>query len=177
MTDHTATLDDGSVLNLQSEDNNLTFDFGISINPGPPSEGQNYNMLRNKPQINSVTLEGNVSLPALDLRAIRNKTTAEWNSIPMLISEEGAIYIYSDYKTIKRDDQIITVPGIKIGDGNAYVIDLPFISDPEVESITTVSQAVDRINGILEERIPFWDNKVTTMLNPDNPEELIFTKL
>ena len=51
-------------------------------------------------------------------------TTAYWNSRPYLKSIEGAIYIYSDYS---HDEQGRDIPGLKVGDGNAYLIDIPFI--------------------------------------------------
>lgn len=56
MVEHNAILDDGSVINLNLDTNSYNLDFTESINPGPPSKGQNYDFLRNKPQINSVTL-------------------------------------------------------------------------------------------------------------------------
>jgi hypothetical protein len=38
----------------------------------------------------------------------------------------GKIYIYSDrYQTVANNDVIYT-PSIKIGDGSAYIVDLPF---------------------------------------------------
>ena len=47
-------------------------------------------------------------------------TVAEWDSQPQLLSEKGAIYIYSDYATVDNQD----IPNIKIGD-----IKLPNILD------------------------------------------------
>ena len=44
-----------------------------------------------------------------------------------MISENGAIYIYEDL-TESAADSDVSIPGIKIGDGNAYLIDLPFLT-------------------------------------------------
>ena len=56
MVEHSVILDDGSTIELNVDTNNYNLDFIESINPGPPSQGQDYNNLKNKPQINSVTL-------------------------------------------------------------------------------------------------------------------------
>lgn len=128
--EHGIVLDDGSTIELNIG-NNYNLDFAESINPGPPSQGQDYNNLRNKPQINSTTLQGNISLQQLGLRSILYGTTQEWNSQQDLISTEGTIYIYSDYQTITIDGVEKTIPGIKIGDGKTYLMDMPFITQAE----------------------------------------------
>ena len=86
-------------------------------------------------------------------------TTAGWAQKTNLISTLGVLYIYSDRETIVRDNKTIKVAGIKIGDGSAYVVDLPFI---------TVTQA---------ER-DFWNNKVRCYIDDitlTEAENLIFT--
>lgn len=86
-----------------------------------------------------------------------SKTTAEWNLEPTLISEKNALYIYTDYKVVEG----VMIPGIKIGDGMAYVIDLPFSTD---------------VGGVTDEERIFWNNKVTAFIDPFNEEGLILTK-
>ena len=49
-------------------------------------------------------------------------TTAHWNSQRSYIPKAGHIVIYSDYA--KENEK--NVPNFKIGDGKAYLIDLPF---------------------------------------------------
>ena len=54
------------------------------------------------------------------------------------------------------------VPGIKIGDGSAYVVDLPFVN-------------------ITSEQVNFWNNKVncyleTELTDEGNNETLVFTR-
>lgn len=54
-------------------------------------------------------------------------TTAYWNSDKTRIAEKGIIYVYSDYaKTTAFGGGELDVPGIKIGDGTSYLIDMPF---------------------------------------------------
>ena len=67
MVEHGIIIDDGSTIEMEvGAKDQYDLDFGISINPGEPSGG-NYNYLRNKPQINGVTLQGNIQLIDLDL--------------------------------------------------------------------------------------------------------------
>lgn len=79
-------------------------------------------------------------------------TTAEWQQLTSLVSEKGGIYVWSDYKTEDGED----IPAIKIGDGLAYVVDLPFAT----QGIT-----LDDINN--------WNNKVSARVSGEN---LIFEK-
>lgn len=54
--------------------------------------------------------------------------TEMWNSQNQLISEEGSIYVYTDYQTITHDDgSTETIRAIKQGDGVSYLIDMPFL--------------------------------------------------
>ena len=96
-----------------------------------------------------------------------SKTVEEWNSDRNLISQKGTLYIYSNYKVIKdEDDNEIFLPGIKLGDGKAYLIDLPFLNtDPFDEQI------LDHINNnvihvSLEDR-RFWNNKLN-LVQPES---------
>lgn len=74
-------------------------------------------------------------------------TTAEWQQLTSLVSEKGVIYVWSDYKTEDGED----IPAIKIGDGLAYVVDLPFAT----QGIT-----LDDINN--------WNNKISARVSGEN---------
>ena len=182
MVEHGIIIDSGSTIEMEVGANDqYDLDFGIHINPGEPSGG-NYNILRNKPQINGITLQGDIPLQDLDLQPIYAHTTEYWNSMPSLQSLQGAIYIYTDYKTIEEDGVTKNLPGIKIGDGDAYVIDLPFISDSESKQITTLTETVNAHIGAVDAHTSsaekeFWNNKVTASLNPNDPTNLILSKL
>lgn len=91
----------------------------------------------------------------LSNKPIVSNTTAGWNSQPSLISEKDRIYVYTDYQMV--DDQ--PVPGLKVGDGNAYLIDIPFISFGDVTP---------------EERA-IWNNKVSAAMSTEDAENLIFS--
>ena len=60
-----------------------------------------------------------------DEMRVKHKTEAEWNAQPMTVGAAGVIYVYDDHYILGSKN----VPAIKIGDGNAYLIDAPFITD------------------------------------------------
>ena len=45
----------------------------------------------------------------------------------------GEIIVYTDYKQKEEGGEIINIPGIKIGSGNAYVQDLMFVEGPSID--------------------------------------------
>jgi len=92
------------------------------------------------------------SEPEPSKQEVITHTTAEWAQLTSLVSEKGVIYVWSDYKT----EGGVTYPGMKIGDGLAYVVDLPFMTEP-----------------ITSAQITKWDNKVSVDINGEN---LIFLK-
>lgn len=94
------------------------------------------------------------------------KTTAEWNATPGQLSEEGTIYVYSDYKQTSSGQYI---PGYKLGDGKAYIVDLPFSTQELYEHINNLN-----IHVTPEEKA-FWNNKVRCFVSPLSDSDLIFT--
>lgn len=73
--------------------------------------------------INGESVLGSGNL-AIQGSKIYSDTVSGWNAQTSLISEENAIYVYTDYDT---DSGGNVVPGIKVGDGLAYLIDMPFV--------------------------------------------------
>ncbi len=117
--------------------------------------------------------EGSVSvnpeMVGLTSSPIHLGTTAEWNSRPSLIGKKAHIYVYTDYQNIDGKD----VPGIKIGDGDAYLIDAPFAYGGIYDLL------MDHINNIIvhitsEERAA-WNNKVRCYISDDDMETIVFT--
>lgn len=93
--------------------------------------------------------------------------TATWNSQAQLISQQGYIYIYSDHQ---QDSSGNNIPGIKVGDGNAYLIDLPFSTKLIDEHIA------DAVAHITSAERDFWNNKVTCYIDENNITRLVFSK-
>lgn len=89
-------------------------------------------------------------------KEVISNTTEGWNSQPLLISAKDTVYVYTDYATSEGQD----IPNIKIGDGNAYLIDLPFL----------VSDC-----NVTPEDIEKWNNKVSAFLDPLDEENLILS--
>ena len=105
--------------------------------------------------------------------AIHYGTTAYWNSQSTLIGENNHIYVYIDYTTITSNGETKNVPNIKIGDGNAYLIDNPFIT-------TSVEQLInlhinDTTQHITAEERTIWNNKIRCYLSENNNETIVFT--
>ena len=93
-------------------------------------------------------------------------TTATWNSRPQLISEKGYIYIYSDYR---QNEQGQNIPAMKVGDGSAYLIDMPFSDDIIYDHIQ------DEMIHVTPAEKDFWNNKVRCYLSEVQDDNLIFT--
>ena len=117
----------------------------VSRNAGGTYE---YPVLRNKPQINGEELTGDKS--SEELHIVACKTSAEWAELITLQSRVGEIYVYSDGG---EDAEGNPIPAIKIGDGNAYVVDLPFATGVDMR--------------ITDEDIENWNNKVAVRIEGD----------
>ena len=102
-------------------------------------------------------------------------TTENWNSHSEIIAERGSIYIYSD-KSVVTDEHGYTklVPGIKVGDGTSYLIDMPFVGDEEV--IELAQHINDPDMHTTSEEKECWNNKVTAFINQEDSENLILSK-
>lgn len=93
-------------------------------------------------------------------------TTETWNSQPQLISAKGFIYIYSDYR---QNEQGINIPAMKVGDGNAYLIDMPFTDELLYDHLA------DNVRHITQQEREFWNNKVRCYTSEIQDDVLIFT--
>ena len=82
---------------------------------------------------------------------IQFNTTAGWAAQASLVSVANRIYVYTDHQVIDNKN----VPGFKVGDGVAYLIDLPFSDQAYIEHINDSNihvSAADRLS---------WENKVS----------------
>lgn len=89
-------------------------------------------------------------------------TTAEWATRVNYTAPRGTILVYTDHGTYTNNGTTITVPGIKVSDGLAYVNSLPFVGDDVAASIR--SELNDHINDnvkhITSAERTFWNNKL-----------------
>lgn len=89
-------------------------------------------------------------------KQIFSDTTANWNSQTFLIGKKDCLYVYTDYKQEDGKD----IPAFKIGDGLAYLIDLPF----------------SYMGNVTAEQIEFWNNKVTAFMDTVEDDNLVLSK-
>lgn len=110
---------------------------------------------------------------------LKRDTTANWNNARGFVPMAGEVIIYDDYQTktwqVEEYGELVTktekIPGIKIGDGNAYVQDLPFVDkDLREKLMAHINNA--EIHTTLAEKL-FWNNKV----NVDDAYEQIHDEL
>ena len=123
--------------------------IGGNVDRAATSYEKNYEVLDNKPQINDEELIGNKT--AEDLHIVACKSSAEWAELITLLSRKGEVYIYTD---AAEDEDGNPLPMVKIGDGNAYVVDLPFAT------------AIDF--RITQDDIDNWNGKVSVRLDGEN---------
>ena len=88
-----------------------------------------------------------------------SKTTDEWRNGGLIVSKKDVIYVYTDYYSDTIEGETIYIPGVKIGDGNAYVQDLSFTNQ-----------------YITQSTIEKWNNKVTAYIDDVNKEKLVLSK-
>lgn len=107
--------------------------------------------------------------------SIRYNTTAGWRADLSFVPAPGEIIVYTDKATYEEDGQTVTVPGIKIGDGSAYGIDLPFLGEVETNQVLQQLNAHTSNTDIhitAAERT-FWNKKLNCSLTG---ETLVFNR-
>lgn len=104
-----------------------------------------------------------------DYDQVISDTTSNWNSQRTLVSKKNIIYVYTDHLSKIVDGKTVYIPGVKIGDGKAYLIDLPF-----TDTIT-----MDHINNsgihVTQNEKNFWNNKIRCYMDSVSGTRLIFT--
>ena len=120
-------------------------------------------------------VELNEAINVIKLLNVHYDTKAAWDMQPQLVAERAEIYVYSDKATLYDGvGNPYFVPGIKVGDGTSYLIDMPFIAD---EVIFALAQHVNNttVHITQAERI-FWNNKVSGFADPEHDGKLVLSK-
>ena len=110
---------------------------------------------------------------------IKHDTTENWNNAVGFIPLQGELIVYDDYESqtyvIEQNNETITktinVPNIKIGTGNAYIQDLPFV-DEKIRDILMKHVDNHDIHVTLGEK-QFWNNKI----NIDDSNDVVHDEL
>lgn len=105
--------------------------------------------------------------------SIRLGTKDYWNAHPTEIPEKGELIVYVDYSSKEVDGKLVYIPRIKMGDGSVVLADLPYVGD-DIELLIQSHIIDDDLHLRVGER-QFWNNKVTTLLDSVDAENLIFT--
>lgn len=109
----------------------------------------------------------------------RRDTTGNWNSRRDFVPLRGEIIVYTDAG--QMDDgfgNMINVPGIKIGDGNAYLVDLPFVGNDARYAILQELRAHtgDWSIHVTESDRNFWNNKLNYNVDQSDAETLVLNR-
>ncbi len=96
-------------------------------------------------------------------------TTAHWDAQQTLVGQLNHIYVYSDYQSING----VSFPGIKVGDGAAYLIDAPFIAANNTELNSHINNTGVHVTA--SEKLS-WNDKVTCFISQGDSETVVFSK-
>lgn len=94
------------------------------------------------------------------------KTEEEWKDFDKEISVKGNVYVYTS-----DDVNSNAPPKIKLGDGLAYICDLPLITDGVLNKLSNHTND-NKVHITDEERV-FWNNKITAYIHKDDPDTLV----
>lgn len=102
----------------------------------------------------------------LQMPKIYFDTKAGWQAQPQLVGQTNTIYVYTDYQ---EDEDGNAIAGIKVGDGNAFLIDAPFLDTIYFNHVNDSS-----IHITEEERLK-WNEKVRCYYSLTDEETVVFT--
>lgn len=138
-----------------------------SINTYPITEGTFFFTTNGNFYLDMANESGEIERFIINSSNILIDTTLGWHSRQnVLLTQKGYIYIYSDYQ---QDLEGNDVPGFKIGNGTSYLIDLPF-----VDTLIQDHMRDTDIHITSEERQK-WNNKVTVVIDSNDPTNLVFS--
>lgn len=101
----------------------------------------------------------------LDSTSIHYDTKENWDTQRQLIAEKGHFYIYSNAATTQNEKGVLVfAPGIKVGDGTSYLIDMPYSVFGSDHQILTNHVENTEIHIDNEERSK-WNEKVSIKVN------------
>lgn len=93
-------------------------------------------------------------------------TVENWATKTSYIPKKGEIIVYSDRTVIDG----LCYPGVKIGDGNAFVVDLPFVGDDVADRVTDLlnNHINDTSIHVTPAEKTYWNNKLDCEVSGDN---------
>ena len=93
-------------------------------------------------------------------------TVENWTTKTSYVPKKGEIIVYSDRTVIDG----LSYPGVKIGDGNAFVVDLPFLGEDVADRVTELLNSHINNTGIhvTTAEKTYWNNKLDCEVSGDN---------
>lgn len=113
------------------------------------------------------SLVGELTIPTVTggVRVVAH-TTEEWNSKPQYIPQKGSIVVYTDHHVVDG----VNYPGMKFGDGLAYVVDLPFVGEETSNEIIAKldGHMADEVSHMQSGEREYWNNKLDYQLDGES---------
>lgn len=133
----------------------------------------------------AVSPDGSVGTAAVhaslaDIATMVVDTVAGWQADPMFVAAPGQIMVWTDAGSMEVDGKTVPVPRVKIGDGQAYCVDLPFAGDDMAARIAGLTTSLsdherDMVRHVTAAERAYWNDKVTVFSTVDN-ETMAITK-
>lgn len=99
---------------------------------------------------------------------VKMNTKAYWDNMISYIPKRGTIIVYTDYYVFEEKEY----PAFKVGDGSAYLIDLPVVGNPIADELFQIIE--DHIHNtsihVSQHDREFWDNKLNVNINEETLE-------
>ena len=98
----------------------------------------------------------------------RRDTTEHWNANRSFVPLRGEVIVYTDHGQMEDGyGNTINVPGVKIGDGSAYLIDLPFVgNDTRYQILQELREhSGNTVIHVTQQDRDFWNNKLNCLVN------------
>ena len=89
----------------------------------------------------------------------------------MYIPPKDQILVYTDY----YNEDNVSYPGFKIGDGLAYGIDLPIITKDFALAKKVNEHLSNQEIHVTKQEKDFWNNKVRCYTDGSDPDNIVFT--
>lgn len=152
--------------------------------PNAP-DGENARQVRGRvtlAKLNTINLDSDPSVVvdvSFDgISEILYGSRSHWESRPEFVPSEGQLVVWTDHGTA-TDGQgnEVNVPGFKVGDGNAYNLDLPFVGEDVssfIENALSSHVGNASIHVSSEDRLN-WNSKVDVSDTVEN-ETLLFIR-
>lgn len=134
-----------------------------------------------KASLNTLDLDSNPSVVTdVQLDGVSDMaygTRVEWEAQPDFVPHQGQIVVWSDHGKANVGGVEVDVPGFKVGDGNAYNLDLPFVGDDVASRIMSelsghVSNSSIHVSASDRSR---WNGSVSVS-DSVSGETLVFTR-